>query len=134
MSKSITLTPEIMAIMTKAGISEAEIKRLEIKPIKAVVKITKQKPAQEYILKSIRKCKLCGFDSISIFHMTRMEDNPSILESCNVVESTPSNLPVETRHKIWSTCNHCREYLQSLSQEELITMTLKIYSGREIWK
>ncbi len=140
MSESIILTPEIIAIMENAGISEVEIKKMAntvtITKVRAKVKKNKQTPAQEYILESTAQCKLCGTATVTRFYMQRTEKNPSILESVKITEDVeiPSGLPTQERFKVWPTCSHCRDYLGGLGKEALVDMIMAQHTRREVWK
>lgn len=136
MSKVIELTPEIIAIMEQAGLDEVALKKLEIKAIRPtrVVKKSKQAPATEYILKSVRQCKLCGYNAITDFYMKQMEDNPSVLDARPITEDTPEGLKEDIRYKVWATCNNCESHLMSLDKLKLAQMVLKLHARRETWK
>jgi len=140
MSESIILTPEIIAIMEQAGISEVEIKKMantvSLTKVRAKVKKNKQTPAQEYILESTAQCKLCGTAAVTRFYMQRTEENPSVLESVKITKGVevPSGLPTQERFKIWSTCSHCRDYLRELDKDTLVDMVMTQHTRREVWK
>ena len=138
----ITLTPEIIAIMENAGITEADIKRLEIRKA-PIMKINEKKqftnsargiPATEYILKSVRKCKLCGHQAVTSFYMKRRKNNPSILESVPIGDMDTTHLSEDIRYKVWPTCSHCEENLMELDKFKVVQMLIRTNAWRDGWK
>jgi len=137
MAENIILTPEIIAIMEQAGISECEIKQMaNVVTVKKVSSRKKYKgiKAQEYILETTRHCKLCGTETKLKFYMHQNEDHPGLLESGPITDDTPEGLTVQTRYKVWKTCSHCVEYLASLDKEMLVAMIMAQHARREVWK
>lgn len=133
MSSTIKVTPEMIAILEKAGISQAEISKLRVVPVKTKVRKKGQKPAAEYILRSIRHCKLCGTDNIKEHWMKQNPEEPHILESAKITEDTPEELPVSERYTVWKTCSCCKDYLGSLEKSTLVSMLIAEHGRKEAW-
>lgn len=133
MEHKVVVTDEMVAMMEKLGISQADITRLQNNKVKSCKKVSKfRTPAKEYILKSVRHCKLCGTENISTLYMKQSEENPNILVSSH--DEIPEGLPVEERFMTWATCNHCRDYLCNLTVETLADMIMAQHGKREVWK
>ena len=133
MSDFIPLTPEILKMLEQAGITAADITKLAVTPKSKVRKKNLQIPAAEYILESVRHCKLCGTDNIKSHYMKQCPIEPHILESHQVNEDTPDNLPTSQRYSVWKTCKHCRTYLRSLEKSTLVDMVISEYGRKEAW-